>query len=1047
MVKDLRLMLLGGLQIARGDAPLTGFVSAKVQALLCYLAVTGRPHFRPALAGLLWGEMAEASANTNLRKALSNLRKLVGDHLIIDGSAVAFDRDSAYWLDAEAFSAGIEGALEDSREPPLSPGTALSLAEAVALYQGDLLDGFYVRGAPAFEEWVVAERERLRELALRGLHLLVGYHAARGENTQAIDYASRLLALDPWREEAHRQMMRLLARSGQRSAALAQYETCRRVLAEELGVEPMAETTNLYRRIRAAKARLPRLPLQPTPFVGREDELARITRCFDDPGCRLLTLVGPGGIGKTRLALQVAAARSSAFLDGVYFVPLAGIDSPELLAPTIADALLFSFFGRQDPEAQLVGYLREKEVLLVLDSFEHLTAGARLLAEILQHAPQVKLLVTSRARLNLSWEWLFDVRGLPYPADEKAGGIEDYAAVQLFAQFARRVQAGFSLAGEELYVARICRLVEGMPLALELAAAGMRARSCQEIATELARNLDLLATSMQDMPERHRSVRAAFEGSWQLLSSEEQLAFCRLSVFCGGFDRHAAGQVTHATRPLLDALASKSLLREVSRGRYEIHGLLRQFAAGELDKASQERAEVERLHGEYYVAFLLQREGALRGEKQRDTLAEISAEVENVRTAWRWAVAGRHVEAMARAMEGLHRFYDIRGWLQEGKDAFEQAAAALGGARGAGVDGVLGRALARQAWFCFRLGQYAVAQELAGQGLSILRRLDERQEEAFALSVLGATADEQGDYETARARFGESLALYQEAGDRWGMALTINRLGDVARMVGKYEQAEAHYQQCLALYQETGDRAGIASAFNSLGGAAGTRGEYDRARQLFEQSLALRRELDDRFGIAGACHNLGSVAFVLGDYQAAKDLRLETLAICRDIGFRWGVADSLRHLGDACRRLDEYDEAQHYYWQSLVLKRELGHQRGVALTLAGLGRLAECGGDPDQAQELYRQALQVAMEIKSPPVALAILHDWGEFLAGQGKKEQALEVLSFALHHPAAEKQIQTPIAEAVSRLKAQLSPQAVAAIEEKAHSQTLDQVVAQLLG
>ena len=1041
MAKGLRLSLLGGLEIAQDGTPLAGFVSGKVQALLCYLAVTGRPHLRPALAGLLWGEMPDASANTNLRKALSNLRRIAGEHTSFDKQAVAFHRESAYWLDVETFSRQVEAALQHSDDPP-APETAAALARAIALYRGDFLAGFYVRGAPAFEEWALTERERLRALALRALQLLADYHAARGENHQAIEYATQLLALDPWREEVHREMMRLLARSGQRSAALAQYKDCRQILAEALGVEPMAETTALYHRIRAAPARRSRLPPQPTPFVGREDEMARITHCFDDPGCRLLTLVGPGGIGKTRLALQVAGARQEAFLDGVHLAPLAGVASPDLLVPAIAEALRFAFYGRQDPRVQLLAYLREKELLLVLDSFEHLLAGVDLLPEMLEQAPRVKLLVTSRQRLDLRWEWLFDVGGLPYPGDGPPAHPEAFSAVQLFVQTASRVRPGFSLAEEGASVARICRLVEGMPLALELAAAGVRAHPCGEIAAELRRNLDLLATTQRDVPERHRSVRAAFAGSWQRLTGEEQRTLRQLSVFCGGFAREAARQVARATRSILAALGGQSLLREEGDGRYQMHELLRQFAAEKLAARPREEGEARARHGEYYTAFVRDRQEALWGAAQQRALGEIAREIENVRAAWQWAVAERRAGAIARALEGVYHLYSIRGWLQEGQEMLARAASTL-----TEEAWLQGRLLARQAWFDFRLGCYDSARDLAERSLALLRPLDEAAEEALAHSVLGVVADEMGAYEQGRVHLEKSLALYRQADDCRGMARTLDHLGDLARMVGEYEEARQHYAQCLALCQETGDRAGLADAYNSLGSAAGIRGDYDQARTYFGQSLAICRELDDRFGIAGASHNLGSVAYVQGEYREAKDLRREALAICREIGFRWGEADSLRHLADACRRLGEYDEAQRLYKESLVLKREIGHQRGVALALNSLGKLAQVRGDPRQAREHYRRALEAATGLDSPPVLLAILSDWGKLLAQEGQREQALALLGFIQGHPAAEQQIHDQVAGLLSELRAELPPETVAAAQERGRAWTLDGIFAQLVG
>ncbi|HSJ56285.1 MAG TPA: BTAD domain-containing putative transcriptional regulator, partial [Anaerolineae bacterium] len=611
---ELQLTFLGGLRVARDGTPVSGFVSTKVQALLCYLALTGQPHLRPSLAGLLWGDMPEERANVNLRKALSNLRRTVGDYVDLTGQTVAFVRDRPYTVDVEEFARRAEPAVRRGATPAEN---IPALVEAAGLYHSDLLAGFHVHAAPAFEEWLVVERERLRDLAIKVFYALAGYYGARGENDAAIDYASRLLVLEPWHEEAHRQIMLLHARSSRRSAALAQYEACRTVLVEELGVEPMPETTALYERIRAASTRRLHLPVQPTPFVGREAEMARIAASFDDPACRLLTLLGPGGIGKTRLALHVAEARRHVFLDGVYLVSLAGIDSPEMLVSSIAAALSFSFFGRQEPKGQLLAYLHEKELLLVLDSFERVLAGAGLVSEILEGAPQVKVLATSRERLNLRWEWLFDVHGMSYPTGPEMARQAGYDAGVLFERTASRVRPDLALEHQEEHVARICRLVEGMPLAIELAAAAVRDWPCEHIAAELEHNLDLLATSARDVPERHRSVGAAFEGSWRTLTAQSQRALCRLAIFRGGGEVRAAEQVAGADRALIESLAAKSLLRQPERGRFELHEMVRHYAAARLDETHGERQLAVAAHAGYYATFLHDRTNALCRRAQK----------------------------------------------------------------------------------------------------------------------------------------------------------------------------------------------------------------------------------------------------------------------------------------------------------------------------------------------------------------------------------------------------------------------------------------------
>jgi predicted ATPase/DNA-binding SARP family transcriptional activator len=627
-----------------------------------YLAVTGRPHSRETLAGLLWGDMFEAQAAKNLRNVLSNLRALVGSHVLITRDEAAFDLQSDHWLDVAEFTRALSG------DP--TQKTLATLHNSVELYQGDFLEGFYVGEALAFEEWVAGRRSLLQGLIVQALHLLVVKHLEREEYAAGIDYANRLLAIEAWREETHRHLMTLLARSGQRSAALAQYDLCCRVLLNELGVEPLPETTALYTRIRSAAAPPPHnLPPQPTPFVGRTDELAEIARFFNNPHVQLLTLVGPGGIGKTRLALQAAArfiepnrSIEQPFPDGVFSVPLAGLSSSEshtnrpALIAAVADALRFSFQGPIPPQAQLLSHLRDKKMLLILDNFEYIASEASQLADILRLAPGVQLLVTSRVRLNLQEEWPMEVAGLPVPPsiEEPIETAATYGAVQLFVQQAQRVHAGFQLDADELpSVIRICQLVEGGPLGIEIAASWVRVLACHEIALEIEHGLDFLTTSLHNVPERHRSLRAVFDYSWNLLTPQEQAIFRQLAVFRGGFRREAAMHVAGASLPMLAELVDKSLLRRAATGRYEVHDLLRWYAEEKLQMLPAEYETVNNAHCRYYAELLVKHNSELKGEDLPTALSVLEQERENVRAAWNWAVSQRRAEEVDMFMQCL----------------------------------------------------------------------------------------------------------------------------------------------------------------------------------------------------------------------------------------------------------------------------------------------------------------------------------------------------------------------------------------------------------
>jgi DNA-binding SARP family transcriptional activator len=587
---SLKLFLLGTPYLEIGGEMIV-IQRRKVMALLVYLAVKGEAQRRDTLAALLWPNSTTKLAHGSLRRTLSELRKVLGgDWVISNREMVGLNPNLDLWLDVVQFQKGL------ADWSSATPASLDFMNEAVRLYRDEFLTGFTLPDCPDFDEWQFFQAEGLRQTLATSLEQLSHLHCQQGEYEKAISHARRWLALDPLHEPAHWLLMVLYAQAGQQAAALRQYQLCVETLEAELGVPPADETTALYERIRVGDLRRAvreqgrgedfatigpspqflhspaleqaqvahNLPPQLTSFIGREEELAEILRLLcDDPDCRLLTLIGPGGIGKTRLALRAAEQALNTFSDGVYFVPLVGVSGPEFLVSTIADALNIFFSSEGDPRGQLLSHLGEKEMLLVLDSFEHLLGGVGLLSEIVLTAPQVKLLVTSRTRLNLKEEWGFEVEGMRYPLTDEAEGqaLETYSAVQLFVERAHRVRTGFELLAEDVpAVLQICQLVAGMPLGIELAVFWLRMMPCQEIAHRIEQSLDFLTTSIHNVPERHRSLRAVFEHSWLLLSEDERTVFSRLSVFRGGFHSRAAGRVAGATLPLLSALVDRSLL-------------------------------------------------------------------------------------------------------------------------------------------------------------------------------------------------------------------------------------------------------------------------------------------------------------------------------------------------------------------------------------------------------------------------------------------------------------------------------------------------------
>jgi predicted ATPase/DNA-binding SARP family transcriptional activator len=1092
----------------------------KATALIAYLAVTGKVQRREALAALLWPEYAPGRAHANLRRTLWALNKAAGKEWVAsDQEAVSLKRKSGFWLDVEAFRGHLaECHTHGHAESDICSACRTPLTAAVELYRDDFLVGFTLRDSPSFDEWQFFQAEGLRRELASALERLTGCHVALRELEQAITYARRWLAMDLLHEAAHRELMRLYTWSGQRAAALRQYGECARILSDELGLPPDEETTRLYEMIQAHQlpppvqkaesveptlpevglpARMPHnLPPQTTPFVGRHPELAEIAGLIQNPDCTLLTLVGPGGIGKTRLALQAAQQaaeeRPEVYPHVVHFVALAPLSSPEFLVSAIADALGFSFFQRKDetPKQQLLSFFREKRMLLVLDNFEHLVDGVGLLVEILQQAPSVSMLVTSRERLNLRGEWVLEIQGMRFPMKE-VESPEGYSAIQLFLENARRADAGFCLSEEESPdLIHVCRLVDGMPLGLELAASWVRMLSCREIGREIERNLDFLTTSMRDVPERHRSLRAVFDRSWQLLSETEKGVFRRLSVFRGGFQREAARKVAGADLPLLATLVDKSLLRRETSGRYELHQVLREYAAEKLAEVPPEWEATREKHCRYFAAFLQVKELHLWSPRLREALDEIGREIENVRAAWEWAVAVGQVAQIGQAQASLQRFYDIRSRFQEGEKAFGQAVAALRRGEDPGTDlgeeeaVVLGVALAFQSYFARRLQDFERARDLQQESRVLLEALGARRELALT-NYLVVTSHAVENAEEWEQLLQECLVYYEGVGDRegialarysrgflayvrgdarevrafvqsdppisgddidpWTGALVLLELAELLQLMGEWQEARRRYEESLAIRRELGDRWGMAYCLDCLGYTARKLGNFQDARQYHQESLAVSREIGDRLGVAGSIDNLGLVALDAGEYEAARRLLNEGFEIRGRIGSP-DTAFSVEHLGELDLALGDYESAARRFAQCLEAFEGSQIPRRLAAVHWGLGEVSCARGDQGEAWQHYCAGLKEAMRVVAVSGALDNLAGMAQLLANEGAIELSVELLVFLLRHHGLRQRTQRRARHLLVEQRAQLPPDVVEAAQERGEGETLEEVVDHLL-
>ena len=723
-------------------------------------------------------------------------------------------------------------------------------------------------------------------------------------------------------------------------------------------------------------------PRQITPFVGRKKELADLVELLADPACALLTLMGPGGTGKTRLAMQAALAAIENFADGVYFVPLQTLDSVEAIIAAIIEVVGRGFSKKDTPTQQLIAYLSGKNCLFVLDNFDHLLGmvspetnpesqkAANFLEDLLLAAPGVKILVTSRETLNLQAEWLYPLTGLAFPAlplglDQRDAAL-DYEAVQLFLERAQRMRRDFSVEAELADIVRICQLVEGTPLALELAAAWTKTLSCQTIAAEIQHNIDFLAANKRNLPQRQRSIRAVFEQSWQLLTSEEKRVFKRLSVFRRCFSADAARQIAGASLTILSALVDKSLLRLAGEGTYHLHDYLRQYAAEKLIRSPEDVAYVYDAHGAYYTDFLHRRQVDLLGGRQKAALAEIKAELENIRAAWQWAVELNRIEDIQKAAQPLILFYQAQSHYSEGVAMFELAASRLDTSDPTPKQSkILAEVLIELGWLYIRLGQLEQATTVVERSRHI--------------------------YETLQMAPPPGLGLDPAI-----------PLAFLAVIRGNYDEALRLGQQACRAPR---DEYNLSMAYYAVTSAALALGDYDLARRSGQQAYALAKALENRWFMAYCLNELGNIAAAVQDYPAAKGYYEAGYAIRRDFDDPEGMAVALNHLGKVALVQKNLVEAERAYQQALTLYRTIGDKGGLAISLQGLAATATAQGSYEQARSYFQEALHIAIEMQFTPLVLSILVSVSNWLAQRGRQEQAVSFLCSIQAHSAADEE------------------------------------------
>ncbi|MEM7125074.1 MAG: BTAD domain-containing putative transcriptional regulator [Chloroflexota bacterium] len=1013
-MNTLSIDLLGPLSVTLNNQPIDTFSTTKVRGLLAYLAVEGlRPLDRSHLAGLLWPDIAEESARGNLRHGLANLRKAIGDrnadpsYLLVNRRTIQLNSAAldvgSMEIDVFRFQEGYTHSQENIR----------AAQEAIDLYRGPFLETFGKVDSSAFELWIERQREIDHRHMVDLLTLVTQHMFNEKAFEQAVAYAQKLVDHEPSTEESHVHLMKALWHNGQGSTAMRQFDQCRTILREELGAEPSPSTVALYQAIRDNRSEFGSEMFTPTvsqvarpkmdergkkegehedehkrktsthnippllkPFFGRKQELAEIEQMFARPNCRQVTIIGPGGMGKTQLATEYARRQIGAYVDGVWFVSLANIVHGERIPDAIVEALGIVMVMEQDSHERVMSFLRNRTLLLVLDNFEHIVDHGPFVAELLQNAPSITVLATSRERLNLQMETLLPLNGLDLPQEEPtakpsmlvlislpasteknsaestAGGTESSgnascsgllqsSAISLFVDCAQRASGIFQLTDEnQADVVHICRLTDGMPLGIELAAVWTRVLSCHEIYDRLLENMTLLSTSMPDIPERHRSIQSLIQQSWQGLAPPAQQALAQVSVFRGGWAWQAMQAITGTSLHTLMDLIDHSLIQLDATGRYQIHGLVRQFAQGQLEANAELSAMTTRKHIGYYMGLLNKLASDLNGPEQVRAVHIIDADMSNVRVAWHEAIDLHLWVELGQGIDGLYHYLAT---LAKSRDCVELIGTALSHMETteSTEDELYVQLLNYQSYALMYMTEYGQAQALLERSLIICGKVDD-----------SSTAKRQQIYEQARLLLVllhrwvephqvqpmyEALQHLPQFPENTTIRIAcLHGLSYIERLNENFETAMDYAKAALEAARRLDSPRHISTSLMFLGSVYQYMGRLDKVRPLGEEALALAHQIGNQKLAAEILGNMAVLERYRGNLEESYAMFQEVLITMRSVA--GGTTAVLRTTGNVARtalQLGKYHVANPLFAEVAADWERLGDASGRARNLQG----------------------------------------------------------------------------------------------------------------
>jgi predicted ATPase len=985
----MKLQTLGGLQLAG-----TGFTGQKLLLLLAYLAIEGAKP-RRYLAELFF--MDNKDPLNNLSRALSDLRKIASGIIEADHKRV--------WTPLECDATELIKSVESQH-----------FETCLTLYQGAFAEDLTMEMGTELEEWVYSTREILAAKARTAFLTLGEAEAGHGNFSQAALLAEKAYKLREAAELEPDDYARLYNLLYAGSSPLAA-EVRKEAESFEIPLELSREQAKAHfsEKVEIVYDIPNNLPPAKTSFVGRDQELIEIAQQLAKPECRLLTLHGMGGIGKSRTAtevayhqLRVARGSSPSFADGIFFIALDALSSADMIPSAVAESLDLDMQGLDDVFTQVRAFIGKKKLLLILDNFEHLMAGATLVSDLLAACPDVKIMVTSREVLKLEEEWVKDLEGLQYPPStgvtlEEA---QHYEAIRLFSQRAKRAVLEFSPHEDTIAnIIEICQLVEGAPLALELAATWVRVMTLSEIAKEIKSNLSFLENQSRNRTERHQSIRAVFEHSWKLLTPKEQDVFRKLSVFVGSFSRQGAAEVTGATLPVLVSLVDKSLLRVMHNGRYSRHFLIYEFSQEKLKETPDEFTQTRQHHATYYCNFLSSQSEAILGAEQKGVLEQLDFEIDNIYAAWPQFFESKDSEQLRQAINTLGEFLSMKGRAKEGINIFSSALNLVKNHKDS--DTVILATLNKRIGTLYReMGNLGRARHYAEKSLSLLENLSYTVERGPILRALAIISRKQGDLLKAKTLYQTELEIYKSENNLRALGLTLNNLGLLCGQMGQYMEAK----NCIV------------------------------------ESIEIARQLESLGGLVANLDSLATLYLLINKPVEAEVALRESLDIAQNIDYVWYVPFLLNSLSRASHQQGKQEQANHYLHEALRQAKNTKNEAALISILTTFAIIKIDTNDLLQVENYLIRALEIGRTLEDKSEIFFCLLEVVKYLIKQGRIELALHLATFIINTSFAWKAVRDYAQELLALYNSTAKPSAFPDLQFLNPSTELERLVIEIL-